>query len=438
MPEGSAHYTIPIVVEMTGTSREAAASKLHILLTPWANTIRDVPVMDGEGQVNQPVQSWWFPEPGLKHLDGNTHTDLVLREPDPLADTFEGSPIPALLAEMFPPEPHADTYRRADGSRDDDAFEDAHEHWRDTCLSIAVQAAHLPDITKRLQRAESVRDGLIDLIERIPLPEEPRQEDYRVTVGAQYEGEFNDSAYSGDHRAWQTEITAAAHRREQAITSLVADGGTRTPYLPGRFANDWLPADLLAAQTLRALVAQEDGGGPPKRILDRDQRAELRAMLFAADPDVRIPDPDDPDGPALYRGPASEAALWIPHGVYDATGDNDHGAFRVVAGPAVGATGQAASAAFPAGEHDSAAMNQIHRILTTGRGDATERLSRINQVVAGTGRDGDTTHSAAAETALERGVLLSDLLRQREHELDPPDQPGPCGSPGTIRPDPIS
>jgi hypothetical protein len=437
MPEESARYTIPIVFETAGTNREQAASVLHILLTRWANTIRDVPVMDAEGQVSQPVRSWWFPEAGLKHIDGNTHTGLVLREPDPVADMFEGSPIPELLAEMFPTEPHADTYRRADGTRDDDAFEDAHEHWRDTCLSIAVQAAHLADITKRLQRAESVRDGLVDLIERIPLPLEPHQEDYRVTVGAQYEGEFNDSAYSWDHRAWQTEFTAAAHKREQEIGSLLAGGGTRTPYLPGRFANDWLPADLLAAQTLRALVAQEDGGGPPRRILDRDQRAELRAMLSAADTDVRIPDPDDPDGPALYRGPASEAALWIPHGVYDAAGDNDHGGFRVVVGPAVGATGQAASAAFPVGDHDSGAMDQIQHILT-GHGDPTGDLSRITRVVAGTGRDGSAIESASAETALERGALLSDLLRQREHELDTPEQPGPGGSGGTIRPDPIS
>jgi hypothetical protein len=437
MPENAARYTIPITFEMTGTSREQAASVLHILLTRWSSTIRDVPVVSGDGRVSQPVRSWWFPEAALKHIDGNTHSDLVLREPDPLAEMFEGSPIPALLTEMFPPEPRVDKYLNADGTQDAEAFEDAHEQWRDRCLSIAVQAAHLADLIERLQRAERVRDGLIDLLERVPLPEEPQTQDYAVTVAPAYKGEIEDQRYDWDHRQWQADFAAASRQRDSAIIALLTDGGARTPFLPGRFHNDWLPADLLAVQTLRAVVTQEDGGGPPQRILDRDQRGELRAMLLSADPDIRIIDPDEPAGPALFRGPASEAALWIPYGVYPATGDNDQGAFRVVVGPAVGAPGQAASAAFPVGDHDTAVMNQIGHILATNPTGGTVALSRIAQLVASTGRDRGTIPPAQAETALERGGLLGDLLRQREQELGTPDRPGAHAPDSGSQRDPI-
>ena len=47
---------------------------------------------------------------------------------------------------------------------------------------LAVQASRLPETLDRLERAERVRDGLVDLLERERLPVEPVKEDYLVTV----------------------------------------------------------------------------------------------------------------------------------------------------------------------------------------------------------------------------------------------------------------
>lgn len=67
----------------------------------------------------------------------------------PRWEAFEESGIPEIVAEMFPPEPVAGDFRLPDESLDRDSFEDAHEQWRDECLSLAVQASRLPEILER-------------------------------------------------------------------------------------------------------------------------------------------------------------------------------------------------------------------------------------------------------------------------------------------------
>lgn len=146
-------------------------------------------------------------------------------------------------------------------------------------------------------------------------------------------------------------------------------------FLPERFHREWAPADLIALQTLRVLVERENAG-EGKPLLDRAQREELEAMLFAADPDIRVVDPDDPGGAELYAGQASEAHDWMPPGVYDATGIDGEGQFRLVVGRSPIGDGVTASAAFPPAAHDSAVVNEIARILEqeTEQHDAAEVL----------------------------------------------------------------
>lgn len=84
---------------------------------------------------------------------------------------------------------------------------------------------------------------------------------------------------------------------------------------------------------------------------------------FTADPDVRVPHPDDLDGPPIYEGPASDAHAWIIPGVYEATRPDGRGEFRLVVGEVPVGREERASAAFPPPEHDSTVVNEIARIL---------------------------------------------------------------------------
>jgi hypothetical protein len=218
---------------------------------------------------------------------------------------FEGSGIPEIVAGIFPPEPAEADYRRADGTVDVDGLEDAREHWRDECLNLAVAASHLPETLGRLSRAERIRAGLVELLERDPLPVEPRKEDYLVTVSPNYKGEYEDARYRWDHVQWEADFKAAALRRESALRDLLTENGQPSS-TAGEFREVAAPADLLAIQTLREVV-EHDTTGPGTPLLPVPVREQLKAMLFAADPDVRVPDPDDPAGPPIYEGPASEA-----------------------------------------------------------------------------------------------------------------------------------
>lgn len=119
----------------------------------------------------------------------------------------------------------------------------------------------------------------------------------------------------------------------------------------------------------------------------------------------------------------------MPAGVYEATGIDGEGEFRLVVGPVPGEDGAAASAAFPAAEHDSAAMDQIAWILEhhTEHEPLTEVLHRVNEHVSATGRTGALPSDLGGvepSSRLERGVLLGDILAEREQQLDS-DREGP-------------
>ena len=366
----------------------------------------------------EPLRAWSMPP-------------RVVTVPSAEWEPFEDSGIPEIVAEMFPPEPHTDSFRLPDGSIDSDGFDDAHEQWREECLSLAVSASRLPDTLARLERVERVRDGLIDLMAQEQLPVEPVKEDYLVSVAPAYEGEYEDMRFRSDHGQWRTDFIDLTKRREHTLQGLLAEGGPRTQFLPERFHREWLPADLIAIQTLRMLVEREKAGqGVP--LLDRRQREQLEAMLFAADPDVRIIDPADPDRGELYAGSASEAHDWVPPGVYDAVGVDGAGEFRVVIGRMPVSDGVTASAAFSPVEHDSAVLNEVARILEhdAEHQEPTAVLRKVNAAVLATGRIGAAPDDLGQEpperpmTRLEQGVLLSELLAEREQHLDPgPDDP---------------
>lgn len=336
-------------------------------------------------------------------------------------EPFEGSGIAEIVAEMFPPEPRPAQYLLPGGEPDVDAFEDAADQWRERCLSLAVNAARLPELLDRLERAERVRDALLDVMARYPIPPEPVPE----ASPAPFADRYDAAGFAAGHDRWQQLVSEMVTARERALSTVLAEDGKRTAYLPAQFHREWVPRDLIALSALRALLDADPA--VTGRLLDRHTRQHLEAMLFAGDPEVRIPDPDDPDS-ELYEGPASEAHRWIPPGVYPASGTSGQGQFRVVVGrTTVGAEGTA-SAAFPPAEHDSAVLDRIAQALEGApeNADPDAVLARIDTLVESTGRFGQ-----GSETLLERGALLNQLLAEREQRLHPDrDRPSTPGQPG--------
>jgi len=341
-----------------------------------------------------------------------TSWSLIQHNPFHAWEPFEDTDIPDLVAEMFPPEPRRKDFGTGGGGIDEDAFEDAHDQWRDECLTLAINSSQLPSVLARLDRAERVRDAIVDVMAWYPIPREPVLEDFPERFfGNQL---YDRAAFTDEHDRWQQLMSETVTARERALRTVLAEDGKRTAYLPAQFHREWIPRDLIAVSTLRALLDADPA--VTGRLLDRDTRQHLEAMLFAADPEVRIPDPDAPEGPAIYEGLASEAHAWIPPGVYPATGAEGQGEFRVVVGRSpIGGT-VTASAAFPPAEHDSTVLNQIARILEHGveHANPQELLTRIDVLVTATGRP-----AGGSQTMLERGAMLGDLLSQREQQLRP-------------------
>jgi len=421
MAEGERQYRIPVVFEVANNGeREQAARVLHALLTSWSDGIYEVPIVDEHGAPTVPIQSWWFPESALKHVDGNAREAQHLRGPNAFIDEYEDTPVMELLAEAFPEAPNPEDYRTAGGELDENAWGIALDNFTGEALDLAIKVTRIDDIVGRLERAEALRDGLADLLERTPLPEEPQRQDYLVTVAQRYAGEIDGSRYDWDYAGWQGDFNAAALIREQELRRLLTGAGGRSPVLPPRFQNEWLPRDLIAIQALRDLVDQEESPEPPRRLLSRESRAHLRAMLHVGDLDIRV---RDAGGGELYAGAASRAVGTLPAGVYEATTLFGDERVRLVVGPA-GRHNQLASTAFPRGEHDGAVLDEIARTMQAAPDEALR--DRLSAVLAAVGRSGSQIRQP--KTRLEQGVLLSELLRERHARLAGDERPGPDGS----------
>src|SRR5699024_12230111 len=123
-------------------------------------------------------------------------------------------------------------FRTPTGEIDEDAFEEAHAPWREECLTLAVQAARLPDVLARLDRAERARDAIIDVLDRHPLPNKP----HRTVLPAHVFGfSVDEDAYAADVARWQAQAAEAATARDRALRTVLQDGGNRTMFLPARF-----------------------------------------------------------------------------------------------------------------------------------------------------------------------------------------------------------
>lgn len=188
------------------------------------------------------------------------------------------------------------------------------------------------------------------------------------------------------------------------------------------------PADLMVWRTLRMLVESGNGADLVVSAKDRERIAEL---LRAADLDVVVPDPEHPNEPAIYEGPASEAHRWIPAGVYQARSADGDGALRLLVGAARDGADEAESVAFTAAAHDAAALDRIFFLLEgVGKAQAARTLEAVNAVLAFTGRPAADLDGLSTDRG-RRHPLLRGLLARREESLDPNgDSSGPSEGPG--------
>lgn len=337
-------------------------------------------------------------------------------------EDLEDSGIAQTVASMFPPTPRAEDFRRPDGTVDQDAFDDADIDWRQECLELATQAARLPELLERLQRAEHARGAAVDLLEQEALPREPDRKDYLVTVAPSYEGEYESARYAWDHTQWQADFNAAATRREAALRDILAGDCAPESERDLGAGRERVPGDLLAVHALRTLVDPVHTDTPVGALLEERERQQLAMILEAGDAEVSVPDPEDPTAVPIYEGPPSEAHRWLIEGVYRATDLIGEGEFRLVVGRAPVGGEDLASAAFTPADHDGTALNAISATLEhmPTASAAPQTLHTVDAIVTATGRPGTSIELPhGAPTMLERGARLGDLLARRERSVEP-------------------
>ena len=410
------HYRLNVEFDVTGATWGDARAFLDRTLSDGLDPDRADPA-------GRAIHSW---------TDGAPPGQPVAA-PLPGWEALQDSGIPEMVAEMFPPEPSPAAYIRDDGSLDADGLADAQEQWREKCLTLGLRASRLPELLDRLERTENLRDDVVDVLERFPLPVRPNRQDYQVTAAPRYPAEIDEVRYGADLRAWRTQFDQVVEDREQALRTVLAGAGGRSPYLPARFAREWVPADLLAVQVLRA-VAQPGRTVSAAGLLSSQQSYELAAVLAGRDPVVSVPDPDDPTGVPIYEGWASVAHELLAPGLYSATGRDGTGQYRLVVAHAPVADTVMASAAFRVDEHEAASLDKIANLLhQLDAGSHPDRVFvAINAVVADTGREGADLDTLGAP-ALQPGAAMRTLLAHREQDLTPgeptPGQGG-RGEPG--------
>ena len=369
MTDSEQKFTIPVVFEVAGTTREQAAQVLHTLLSRADRLLTDAAPLRELGDVLSPLEDRWFPEAGLKHIDGNSHTDLRLREPHAFTDTYAETPLFDMLAEIFPEEPDPDGFRDEHGVVDENAYGAAFDEFTEQALDIAMYLRRPTYLLERVEEVQRLREGIAALLQEHPLPAEPRRQDYLVTIAPGYEGEIEGTRYAWDHTQWQADFNRIAGAREQRLRRLLDTDTVNATSSPSNH---------------RVAPAQQCEGAEPET---NETTRSARSTTPAVD---ASPEPARPAGTEelwTYRVPvefevsahtADEARTLVDDGL---TGDA------------------------PAGT--PAAVQQRQRVLADGDVHG----------VLGWRHLGNRDTPPAPTSRLERGVLLSDLLRDRGHRL---------------------
>lgn len=306
-----------------------------------------------------------------------------------------------------------------------------------SCLNLADAASSLPDLLAAGVAHTAFREHVDELLDRA-LPVEPQRDDYLVTVNPQYEGEFEDQRYRWDHQQWNADFIGDARTLLAELSQEISTGPTRrSPEPPTQSGRQRVPADLLTVEMLRTIADPNQYAHQLHHPYSPEQLADLQSTLQAVDPQITVPHPEDPEGPPVYEGSASNAHAWLVPGVYAATG-TDGGAFRLVVGPAPAMSGGTAPAAFPTEQHDTHTLDRVAAVLENYRSEQTpaDALQAVSDALTSTGRSGvresqlqphrtpSREHGAIdvdGTRRLEDGLLLSELLAQREMDLNAKD-----------------
>ena len=369
MTDAEQKFTIPVVFEVAGTTREQAAQVLHTRLSRADRLLTDAAPLRELGDVFYPLEDRWFPEAGLKHIDGNSHADLRLREPHAFADTYTETPVFDMLAKIFPEEPDPDAFRDEHGEVDENAYGAAFDEFTEQALDIAMYLRRPTYLLGRVEEVQRLREGIAALLQEHPLPAEPRRQDYLVTIAPGYEGEIEGARYAWDHTQWQADFNRIAGAREERLRRLLD--------------TDTADATSSPREHREAPSRQGEGAEPETNETARSARSTTRAVDAS---------------PAPARPSATEE-LWT-YRVPVEFEVSAHTADEARTMVDDGLTGDA-----PAGT--PAAVQQRQRVLADGDVHG----------VLGWRHLGNHDTPPAPSSRLERGALLSDLLRDRSHRL---------------------
>jgi hypothetical protein len=379
MTDSEQNFTIPVVFEVAATTREQAAQVLHTRLSRADRLLTDAAPLRELGDVFYPLEDRWFPEAELKHIDGNSHADLRLREPHPFSDTYAQTPVFDMLAEIFPEQPDPDAFRDEHGVVDENAYGAAFDEFTEQALDVAMYLRRPTHLLERVEEIQRLREGIAALLEEHPLPAEPRRQDYLVTIAPGSEAEIEGARYAWDHTQWQADFNQIAGAREQRLSRLLdtdSVDATSSPRehseVPSRHGEGAEPATNETVRSARSTTWAVDASPAPARPSAAEELWTYRVPVEFE----------------VSARTADEARTLVDDGL---TGDA------------------------PAGT--PAAVQQRQHVLADGDVHG----------VLGWRHLGNRDTPPAPTSRLERGVLLSDLLRDRGHRL--------TGSPGTGDPE---
>ena len=404
MTDSEQQFTIPVVFEVAGTTREQAAGLLHRLLARADRLLTDAAPLADVSDVFYPFEDRWFPEAQLKHIDGNSHADLRLRAFHPFADTYAETPVFDMFAEIFPEEPDPAVFRDENGELDENTYGAAFDDFTEQALDIATYLRRPTDVLAQVERAEQVRDGVAAVLDQHPLPVEPERKDYLVTIAPSYEGEIEGARYAWDYTQWQADFNRIARAREQGLRGLLGHDTPDATSASRRERGALRFGDLSGrGEAHDDLGAQASTAVPAGRRLTRPAQVDTTTdpatggAMPARSTTPGIPAP----APAPARSSSTER-LWtyrvpVEFEVSARSADEARGLVDE------GLIGDA-----PAGT--PAAVQQRQRVLDDG--DVRGVLGWHHLV------DRETPPSPTSR--LERGALLSDLLRDRGDQLTEP------------------
>ena len=153
-------------------------------------------------------------------------------------------------------------------------------------------------------------------------------------------------------------------------------GAHAHPYGMTTLTDDLAFSDLLVIEMVRHVAARVEQQINDPLLADH-HLGHVRALLSRTDGEISVPHPDEPFGPPIYEGRASEAHFNLIEGVYAAHSLMDTEEHRLVVGPSPWSPSRTASAVVsPAGLDSRTRQRALYELWSTAEPASLMQVAR--------------------------------------------------------------